>query len=371
MADGILAPTSTGRPFLAVPERYVVQFERRLRSLALDGRGDDARGRHLASLYALEWVYRHGLFEYRPARDPGRWLVLLLDVAGARMGLSPSARLTSPIGEFFARLGQIGLGQVAQRSRAAVFASLARTYGLPTTLTLPLLDRMSAASVLWSLGVPACATEEREKHPQGRQVRKALRARIDGVWSARLVALETARPVGAAVTLGAIPISFAVLASAVQAALVRVGEDLEQVPFAVFYALLTDARRGGRVWRPHDAYVEGGSYDRATFDTTVGHALQAARSRKRRYRRSSALAELGLSATFPATIARLDRWLRVTPPDELRLDRTADGKTGYGWYAWARSEADTIASIHGNLVQAIGSTVRSRSVERHDDFGRR
>lgn len=371
MPEANLVPTSTGRSFLAVPDRYVVQFERRLRSLAVDGRGDDARGRHLASLYALEWAYRNGLFEYRPSRDPGRWLVLLLDVAGARMGLSPATRLRRPVGEFFARLGRIGLDLVAQRTRTALLASVARAYGLQSRLATQTLDRMSVASVLWSLSVPVSGTAEREKHPQGRQVRKALRARIDGAWSARLVTLQTAGTVDATVMLSAIPISFTVTARAVQAALVRVGEDLDQAPFAVFYALLTDARHGGRVWRPDDAYVEGGSYDRATFDATVGHALQTARSRKRRDRRSIALAELGLSATFPATIARLDRWLRAEPPDELRLDRTAEGKTGYGWYAWARSEADTIAAIHGNLVRGIGSTVHARSLERYDDLGRR
>lgn len=353
MRDAVVARTATGRSFRPVPETYLDQLTGHVRSLAVDGRGDDARGRHLASLYALEWSYRHGWFDYRPTRDPGRWTLLLVDVVGARMGLAPRERLTSPVSAFLARMEAVNLELVAARTREALVAGVANAFDIPDALAAPLVGRMSLAAALWAHGVPASGPTGREKHPQGRQVRKALRGCIDAHWDRQLEAVEANDAIDAETVLAAVPISYAVMARAVQSALERVGEDLGQVPFAVFYALLTDARRGGRVWRPPERYVEGGSYDRAAFESMVGHTLTSSRSRKGRYRRSSALAELGLSASFPRTVARIDRWLGTELIPEFCL---AVGGAGYlrgDWYSWAQERSERIERRHLALVEGV------------------
>ena len=345
------------RRFPAVAADYQEGLAVRVRSLAINGRGDDARGRHLASLYALEWAYSNGLFAYRPSRDPGHWMLLLLDVAGARAGLSPSDRVAMSADALFARLSEIDLRHIVAQTRAVVVEHVARRLGLPVQFAEPLLARMSVAAVVNLLGVGPAGATRAEKHPQGRQVRKVLRARVDGGWERRLGALEPAVERDPRVLLAALPISFGLSLTTVQSAMLRVGEDLAQAPFAVYYALLTDARRGGRVWRPPDRYVAGGCYDRATFDLAVGHALDAVRSRKRRYRRSSALSELGMSALFPATVARLDAWLERYPFTPFRLD---DGPSAMGpvdWYRWAQTEMECIEALHGDLVAAFAAAV--------------
>lgn len=360
MREAVVAPTSPDRSFRAVPEIYVGQLAQHVRSLALDGRGDDARGRHLASLYALEWAYRYGWFDYRPTRDPGRWALLLIDVVGARAGLSPLERLTSPVDAFLARTANVGLERVAARTREALVAGVAKTYDLPVGLASPLVGRMSLAAALWVLGVPSTGTTGCEKHPQGRQVRKVLRARIDAIWDRQLEALEMRGSIDAETVFAAIPASYRVTARAVRAALVRVGEDLAHVPFAVFYALLTDARRGGRVWRPPDRFVEGGSYDRAAFEAMVGHVLTTSRSRKRRDQRSSALAELGLSASFPRTFVRIDRWLELGDIPELCLARGGVTYPHCDWFSWSQQRSDRIERRHMALVEGIADANRDQ-----------
>ena len=343
------------RRFPAVSVGYLEGLALRIRSLALDGRGDDARGRHLASLYALEWAYRNGLFAYRPSRDPGHWLLLLLDVAGARAGLAPTDRVQMSADALFARLCEIDLRHIVRHTRAVVLEHVARRLGLSVQFAEPLLARMSVAAVLNLLGVGPADAARAEKHPQGRQVRKVLRARVDAGWERRLGAFEPVVERDPGVLLAALPISFGLSLRTVQSAMLRVGEDLAHVPFAVYYALLTDARRGGRVWRPPDRYVEGGCYDRATFDLAVGHALDAVRSRKRRYRRSSALSELGMSALFPATVARLDAWLERYPFAPFRLDAGQSAAGQVDWYLWAQTEMESIEALHARLVAAFAA----------------
>lgn len=338
------------RTYEPVPEQYLAALAGVVRDYAAAGRGDEARGRHLAALYALEWCYRHDLFDYRPTRDPARWLLLLLDVAGARIGLSPEDRIRRTLRTFHADLAGIGLPAVASRTRHALRRGVATTMGIPSALAGPLADRMSAGATLWALGVPPSGPSGREKHPQGREIRKVLRARLDAGWDEALATIDTQRTPNAYDILAAIPFSFDVATRTIEASLERVGESLTSVPFAVFYALLTDARRGGRVWDPPAHYVDGGTFDRAAFDAAVGHALGAARSRKNRFRRSAALAELGLSATFPRTVARIDRWLAQRPIPEFRLDDPAGTYPEPDWYSWSVLEGAHIRQRHTALV---------------------
>ena len=346
-------PTRTGPVWQAVPDDYRHDLAGMVRALGTEGRGDDARGRYLASLYALEWAFRRGVLEYRPRRDPGRWMLLLLDVGGARAGLAPDERLALPLDAFLERLAGIDLPELARITREHLVACVARSLATTPALVEPLVGRMSVASVLYRLGVTSVNGVFGDKHPQARHFRRVLRERVDEAWAQALTRLDQRGPPSAEQLLASLPVAFDLCARTVRAALLRVGEDLAHVPFAVFYALVTDARRGGRVWRPADRYVEGGCYDRASFELAVGHSLEFVRSRKRRYRRSSALSELGLSAIFPNSIARIDEWLERGDYPVFRLDTAPALASERDWYAWALAQRVRIAAHHDRLVDAV------------------
>jgi hypothetical protein len=347
-----------------VPAAYCRDLARRIRALGTEGRGDDARGRYLASLYALEWASTRGLLDYRPNRDPGRWLLLLLDVGGARAGMPPDQRLALTLDAFLERLADIELPLLARMTREELVTAVARTLAAPALLVAPLVGNMSVACVLWRLAVSAGGGETGDKHPQARHFRRVLRQRIDDAWSQELDRIELRGPPSLQHVLAALPIAFGLCARTVRASLRRGGDDIDQTPFAVFYALVTDARRGGRVWRPPDRYVEGGSYDRASFELAVGQALEGVRSRKRRERRSSALAELGLSAIFPTTVMRIDRWLEQGRYPVLELDAPPLDPCEQDWYAWARTQRSLIRSLHEHIIETIGMSERRAPTER-------
>ena len=349
-----------------VPDHYRHDVVTMVRALGTEGRGDDARGRYLASLYALEWAFQHDVLEYRPNRDPGRWMLLLLDVGGDRAGLAPDERLALPLDAFLERLAAIDLPELARITRDVLVVAVARSLATTPSLVEPLVRRMSVASALYRLGVTTANGVFGDKHPQARHFRRVLRQRVDEAWACELERLGRSGPPSPQQLLAALPIAFELCARTVRAALLRVGEDLAHVPFAVFYALVTDARRGGRVWRPADCYVDGGCYDRASFEIAVGHALEIVRSRKRRHQRSSALSELGLSAIFPEAIARIDDWLarghypvfRLDTDTALALAREPD------WLAWALERRTCITAHHEQIVDAITAPDRAHQPRR-------
>ena len=334
-----------------MPAAYRVELDHLLREFVTGGRGDDARGRHLASLYALEGAFALGAFDYRPTRDVAAWTMLLIDIVGERLALAPADRLDMRVAEFLGRVGELGLRRTALITEEALLATLARATGLDSSLARPLLGRLRVAALLWTLGYRGHGSNG-ERHPQARHIRKLVRARVDAAWEGQVRAREGRRIVDALDVLAALPISFGQASKAVQAALRRVDEDLAHVPFAVFYALVTDARRAGRVWLPPARYVEGGCYTRATFDAAVGHVFDGSRSRRRRFGRSVALSDLGLSAVYPATIARLDVWLARYDLPELCI-AAAEDTEGPAWYPWAVSNLDEIERRHHRLLDAV------------------
>ena len=346
-------PTSSCPVWQPVPDDYRRHIAGMVQALGTEGRGDDARGRHLASLYALDWAFRRGVLAYRPNRDPGRWMLLLLDVGGDQAGLTPDERLALPLDAFLERLAVIGLPELARITRDVLVVGIARTLATTPALVEPVVRRMSVANVLYRLGVTSAGGVFGDKHPQARHFRRVLRERVDEAWARELARLDRRGPPSAQQLLAALPIAFDLCARTVRAALLRVGEDLAHVPFAVFYALVTDARRGGRVWRPADRYVDGGCYDRASFEVAVGHALPFVRSRKRRYERSSALSELGLSAIFPNSIARIDDWLERGHYPAFQLDAASTPGSERDWYTRALEQRASIAAQHDRIVDAV------------------
>jgi len=336
-----------------MPSAYRSELEGVLRGFVTDGRGDDARGRNLAALLSLEAALQHGLFTYRPSRDAAAWLVLLVDVVGERLRLPPAKRLDLSVRAFLDRLVGLELSATAQVTEEALAVALAQRNGLHPALARGLLSHVRVAALLWTLGYRGHRVSG-ERHPQARHVRKLVRARVDAAWERQVRTFEGLRRVDTVALLASFPISFTHAARAVQGALRRVDEDLADVPFAVFYALVTDARRGGRVWRPPPRYVEGECYSRSAFDATVGHALDGSRSRRRRYGRSVALSDLGLSAMYPATVARLDAWLERFDFPELVLTSAADGLgNGDAWMEHVSARRDVVERLHGRLVDGL------------------
>ncbi len=333
-----------------MPLAYRDELVAVLRAFSLGGRGDDARGRNLASLHALEEALELGLFDYRPTRDAAAWSMLLIDIVGDRLALSPTERLDVSMRGFLDHLDALALRHTARITEEALVDALARTMGLSRPLARPLLSQIRVAALLWLLGY-RCDGRLAERHPQARHVRKLVRARVDAAWERQLAGAE-AHGIDALDVLAALPITFGHAVQAVQVALRRADEDLAHVPFAVFYALATDARRGGRVWYPPARYVENGCYDRATFDATVGHVLDGSRSRRRRFGRSVALSDLGLSAMYPASIARLDAWLARHDLTPLHFPSGRDVLT-VDWYAWATSHADEVAWRRRRLLAFV------------------
>jgi hypothetical protein len=186
-----------------------------------------------------------------------------------------------------------------------------------------------------------------------------VRARVDATWEGQLGVVES-RSGEAIDVLAALPITFGHAARAVQAALRRVHEDLAHAPFAVFYALVTDARRGGRIWYPPRRFVENGCYTRATFDAIFGHLLEGCRRRRRRFGRSVALSDLGLSAMHPTSLARLDTWLERGDSPQLGFP-SGHGAVACDWFAWATSQVHEIERRRERLL----SDVRESAVARH------
>jgi len=345
------------------PQDYVDEVTLYIRRLALSGRGEDVRGRNLLALQVLEVGYANGWLAYAPNRDVARWLVMLLDLVGARRGLGPRARVMRTLDAFLEEVEAAGLRRLAGVTREVVLSHLARELGWPLDAAAVLGPRLAVAAALWHLGFRAGdyrAQVHFEKNSQGKLVRRKIAATLDAPWAAALreVAGETAP--GAVQVLAGLPPSFEVVVRQVQGALRRVDEPLEGVPFAVFYSLATDASRSGRRWEPPERFVHGSAYTREDFERAVGRFSKGARSRRGRYLRSAALAELGLSSFFPETVSVVDGWLAACQCSELWVDSPEGAHAGGddGWLDVARAERETIRALQARIHASVSRALR-------------
>lgn len=341
---------------------YAMHVSRHLRALALDGRGEDARGRNLLALHVLETSYEHAWLRYTPSRGGVRWLLMLLDLVGTRSGLAPARRVDLTFAQFLDLLRARDLDHLAEVSDLVIAKQLAECLELTMPVARSVLGNLSVFALLWHLGFrPDHARGGRfEKHTQGKIIRRKITDTLDTLWAdaLRAVAAEDGA-VEAHHVLAGLPPSATVVARQIDGALHRVDESLDAFPFAVVYALATDAKRAGRLWEPAPRYVEGVAFGRDDFETAVGRALQGARSRKRRYRRSVALAELGLSAFFPETIAVVDGWLDACPCSEFCLAPGASGHAGGdGWFSYAQDQAPLIEATQWRVYEHISRSLR-------------
>lgn len=346
------------------PEAYVDEVAQYVRRLAVAGRGEDVRGRNLLALQVLELGYGNGWLSYAPNRDVARWLVMLLDLVGARRGIGPRARVTRTLDAFLADVTAAGLPNLARVTRDVTFAHLARALDWPLDAAAVLAPRLAVVSALWHLGFEGGTYRSQvhfEKNSQGKLVRRKISDTLDGPWADALLAVVGDRKPTATHVLAALPPSFEVVAGQVEGALERVDEPLEAVPFAVFYSLVTDAARSGRRWEPPARYVQGSAYTRLDFERAAGRFSKGSRSRRRRYRyrRSLSLAELGLSSFFPRTVAVIDGWLAACQCSELWVETPEGEHAGGddGWYELANGRHAAIRAlqeeIHGSVSRVL------------------
>jgi len=348
------------------PETYVDEVALYVRRLALSGRGEDARGRNLLALHVLEAGYEHGWLAYAPNRDVARWLVMLLDLVGAERGLGPRDRVTRTLAAFLSDVETAGLPNLARITRDVTFAHLARALGWPLGAVGALAPGLAVGSALWHLGFEGGAYRRQvhfEKNSQGKLVRRKVAATLDGPWARSLRDLVGGGRPSAVQVLAALPPRFEVVARQVAGALERVDEPLEGVPFAVFYSLVTDASRSGRRWDPPQRYVQGSAYTRDDFERAVGRFSKGARShRGRYYRRSAALAELGLSSFFPETVAVIDGWLAACQCSELWVEPPEGAHSGSddGWFELASSQRATIRALQEEIHASVSRALSDR-----------
>ncbi len=337
------------------PDTFRGDVERHLRELAHTGRGDNARGRNLHALNVLEWALARDWMRYRPTRDAARWLLMLLDLVGAYADLDVPARLRLPFGRFLELLGRVALVRLAAVTRAATADALARRR---PRRRRPPLERAPVAgpvlTVLWNLGYSPHSYRTQvhfEKHSQGRLVRRKIAATVDGAWAEAVREEAELHGPGAALLLAALPPGFGTCYRVIETTLRRSEDSLTANPFAVFYALATDAVRGGRVWEPADALVEGAAYGREDFHLALGRSRHG--HGDRRATRGSALAELGLSTYFPRTVELLDLWLVSRQLPELWVGEDAPTNRDETWHTFARRAADDVNGAHRAILRRV------------------
>lgn len=266
------------------------------------------------------------LHAYRPRRDPGAFLALTADLAyDLRYGLG--ARALGTRGHVAEELAQVR-GFLRQRLARPWIDALddARAVGwhriagevettvrraLGATSCGGLAHRGAAAEptlaqVLDCLGFDGGTEASDEHHPVAGDLRSELRRALDGPWHAALASWPRRDLAG---FLAAWPVDPLALL-----ALPGIDEALHELDFAVFYARVSDARPPGRRWRPPAALAPGDDEGRGLFEALAGRRADDASSR-----REQRLLRLGLSATFPMTVAALDARLAARDaPTALR-----------------------------------------------------
>ncbi|MCA9840225.1 MAG: hypothetical protein KC422_25165, partial [Trueperaceae bacterium] len=145
------------------------------------------------------------------------------------------------------------------------------------------IEELSMAEIFAYLGyLPPELGAGVERHPMGRDLRKALRTNLDGLWSDQLACLGPSD-----IQLAAcFPLNFMKLAEKLPVPL---------ADFSFFYGLITNAKSPGRIWQPPLAFM-------GTKEAYVPYANLLEDSDFKTSR-------LGLSGTMPQTIKVFDTWL--------------------------------------------------------------
>lgn len=312
------------------------------------GRGDSARGRNLQALLLLELCWSTDglpMSHYRPRRSPQALLAMIFDVLGQPSALKTS-RPASPVRDSLA----CSLGSFLSQLKSEVPGIAAELDGLlhsvlldPKRSTLPtflarlplymdaeqlalvdearVIDALTMSEVFGYLGYrPPRPGPRSERHPIGRDLRKAFRTELDAVWVRNLERQEPNLTTLAA----CFPLDFVRLAERM----------LVPLPdFCFFYSLATDGAFPGRRWRPPAFYL-GGEEARDAFEDLCDDP-------------DFSLSRLNLSSTLPRTTACLDSWLGN---EHLFPELQASGN----WRAAVRERLDEIELARLHFLTSIG-----------------
>ena len=307
-------------------------------SLTAIGRGDSARGRGLQVLYFLNYVWaapKLPLYSYRPHRKPASFLAMAVDLyadlshkhaelffegRSADVERSLKLFLQKTWFEFCTGLREGGLGRFADILDEVIRSALrnADQSDLPAELAQldlymtpaqfarfdrhAFIDHVPLHQLFAYLRFrpPGLWDVKSEQHPVGGDLRAAIRESYDVLW-ARVVTRVTHPNVVKLFAM--LPINcFSLFTSTYT---------YQDEDFAVFYARLTDSRRPGRKWSPPAAYVGNTPEDREHFTF-----LTAGDKRDGFLRKAQRLERIGLSSTFPTTVAVFDAWLES--PEHFR-----------------------------------------------------
>jgi hypothetical protein len=295
-------------------DTYRAKLETLLEALAAPQRGDDARGRNLQALYFLKYALRYGWFAYAPSRQPGRWLIVLLDLCGAASGRDVRSRLDLRVQEFMDVLRELQLSHVADMTCNTLVRALEplppyRTIGRP--LLFRVLSSMGMVALLRHLGVDPDALQRSRDHAgsvHGQKIRQQVSEHLDVFWCEALARLADDAIPDTARVLAGLPPSFSQVEALVEHPSQADVQGLHDLPFAVFYARVTDAP--DHLWES-GVYVPDDA--RSIFEESVG------RMREHRKARDDATSppvkhlRLGLRSACPRSLAVIDRWLERQP----------------------------------------------------------
>ncbi len=363
--------TGVDEPVARLADRFV--------RLVAEGRGDGARGRNLYALRCLDAMASPDSplhLPYRPTRNPGAFLAMVFDLAGAvihgylaridggaehtrdavggvRQHLGE--RLSAPWSRFAAELHGAGFEGLAALVCETAWQALHR----PAVSDLPALlaeVRGSMTTSQWARfdadqyvrelpfhrvltllryhGEHDVTAGTRELHPAGGDLRALVRRRLDAPWRLALERRAHSDPIA---FVASWPVDVGWLAD--QAA----DED-----FAVAYTIATDANHPGRSWAAPPPYV--GDEDREGFESLVGRDASAAATR-----RETHLRRWGVSATFPASVRAVDEAL-VEAANDLPAFHA-----GAAWREHVIAHRDALEVARRRFVQQVADTLATEA----------
>ncbi len=333
-------------------------------SLALEGHGDLARGRHFFVLHFLELAFAKGMSKYRPSKAPHQWLALLFDVVNDYLnGYLVSGKSEKEIRdliqkgleqtwqEFMVCLKNIALSEIATLTDVTIKNYLLKESSLKLYLgneNLTQLDINSMSVVDIFTWLPSLAQAgSKGKHTIGGSLLKLVRKLFSESWY-EVIKLWPKNDLPLLLyAFGCLPLSGISLLNIIADYL----EDKynlapEDYGFAVLYILATnstpfkqkDPILRARQWQVVNCYLS--EQDEVNFGV-----LFDVDSREDS-RRPLELACLSLSAAFPQAIRVIDNWLEHCDDfPELFGDKP--------WHESVQEHLDNIEAIEASVLEAV------------------
>ncbi len=359
--------------------------------LAQPSRGMATSGRRLQVLFVLEQLYaespENDLFKLK---TPEKWLSFLVDVLGRYQASADKlllagiddwyhgdrqrwqdawqprleASLDQSLNAFVGYLEDNGLAHLAAFTKQVTLAylrthkqSLARVQLGDFVHAYPLAELPLAE--IFALLPPLAETRQQmplfattsgqERHGAVRKLLASWQARLADPWFKVVTtwAAELDKALEGYHMVACLPAGLASFRHVHEVLDKHLGHDTSGCVFAVYYKLASDAKQRatkkgatqqGRVWSAPAHY--GGSALEEFFDIYQSGD------------RELALVQLGLSASYPDTVAWLDACLDANDFVEL-----GDGTNGPAWYEYIDEHANLIAALGRAFAEAVSQNL--------------